>query len=89
MAAMVGIGSDSSLLRPSRRCSKNCATCGCVIVRRSTRSAPAQKEPSVDERTMSARMELSKWACSRHSRNCWEPIFYRRILVYHERACEP
>jgi hypothetical protein len=56
IAAMVGMGNVSSLPSPERRLARNWCTCIWVIERRSTRSAPAQKEPMVEERRMRTRM---------------------------------
>ena len=55
MAAIVGMGNVSRNPSAARKSSKNLSTWGLVIKRRSMRSAPAQKEPGVEERKMGAR----------------------------------
>lgn len=55
IAAMVGNGRFSSVARAPRKSARNLSTCCADIVRRSARSAPAQKEPGVEERTTSTR----------------------------------
>lgn len=44
------------------------------MVRRSARSAPAQNDPWVVDRTMSTRTFLSNWTVSRHSRNSFSSL---------------
>lgn len=56
MAAMVGTGRVSSVPSARRRSRRNLSTWAFVIDARSMRSAPAQNEPGVEERTMSTRV---------------------------------
>lgn len=53
IAAKVGIGRFSSLPRAALKPERNLVTCSLLMVRLSARSAPAQKEPSVVDFTMS------------------------------------
>ena len=52
---MVGMGRDSSSNNAERRSTRNLLTWVSVMVRRSMRSAPAQKAPGVVERIMRVR----------------------------------
>lgn len=56
IAAIVGMGRFSSFPKASRKSARNLATWVCDIVRLSARSAPAQKEPDVDDRSIRTRM---------------------------------
>lgn len=56
IAAIVGMGNASSFPKAARRSRRNLSTWTWVMVRRSARSAPAQKELGVEERMTRTRV---------------------------------
>ena len=56
IAAIVGIGNESSLEKTQLRLVKNASTCPADMDRRSIRSAPAQKAVSLEDRIISTCM---------------------------------